>query len=92
MAVFKAFCALSAVSSAESWEALKRIYTEEFTYLNSNVVGANTNYKTLSSTDVFTELKKLTFNNISDLKDNFEKCGIHLYHLKGFDFFFRIID
>lgn len=74
VAVLKSFGAISVIKSAQSWEALKRAYTEDFDFLNKNVVGKNSAYKKLSSDDVFIALKKLSFYEIKDLKNNFDNA------------------
>lgn len=82
-AVLKSNSALAVIKGGESWEALRRIYTEDFNFLKKNVVDVNASYKNLSSTDVFTELKKLSFDNVKDIKSNFNTACINATPKQG---------
>lgn len=74
IAVYGAYCALASAASADSWMELKEIYTESYDFLSDNVVDSNRNYKNSISTSVFTKMVGYDFENISDLKNNFEKA------------------
>ena len=71
-AIWLANCALSSVASTESWKDMKEIYTSTYSFLKNNVVAKNSSYKSSSSSSVFSNLAKLDFDSVDDLKDNFD--------------------
>ncbi len=73
-AVYLAKSALASLMTTESHVTVQDIYTKTYSFLNNNVVNANTAYSALSPSAVFSNLAKLTFDDISDLKANFDSA------------------
>lgn len=73
-ALYLAKSALSSLSSTESYVDMQKFYTQTYSFLNNNVVKANQTYPSLSSSTVFSNLAKLTFTSIQDLKSNFDSA------------------
>ncbi len=75
-AVYLAKSALASLCTTESHVTMQEIYTKTYSFLNNNVVKKNSTYSSLSSSAVFSNLAKLTFDDISDLKSNFDSAVI----------------
>lgn len=73
-AVYDAYTALAALSAANNWSSIKKAYTESFAFLKENIVDENSDYKSSISTSVFTSMADDKFDDISDIKDNFDKA------------------
>lgn len=73
-AVYLAKSAMASLMTTESHVTMQEIYTKTYSFLNKNVVKKNSSYSSLSSSAVFSNLAKLTFDDISDLKANFDSA------------------
>ena len=73
-AMWLAKSALFSLKSTESWKDMKEIYTITYPFLNDYVVKQNTAYKSLSSSTVFSNLAKTSFDTISELESNFNSA------------------
>lgn len=70
-AVYAAYSALAAVSEAESWKTIEKTYTKSYLFLKKNVVEENESYKSSEASSVFSEMANMSYEEISDLTNNF---------------------
>lgn len=73
-AVFEAYCALSAINSAESWITINSIFNEDYSFLTDNVLSKNSDYEKDIETSVFSKMADMSFEKIGDLKSNFDNA------------------
>lgn len=73
-AVYLAESALSNITNTESWQELRDIYNTKFPFLKENIADKNSDYKNATASSVFEELANFDFDEISDLKTNFDEA------------------
>ncbi len=73
-ALYNAAQALAVIKQVQNWKSMEKIYTQTYSFLKTNIVNKNSSYSASISDSVFEELNKLSFEKISDLKNNFDKA------------------
>lgn len=73
-AVYNGFVAVSLVNNASNYKGIQKIYTQDISFLKTNVVNANAKYKNVSPSDVFGILENKTFTTPYSLKTHFDSA------------------
>lgn len=73
-AYFPAVCALAGAITQENWKGLEQLYTSDYKFLKTEIVNKNSDYKLCEPSEVFGELIKYDFEELSDLGSNFDKA------------------
>lgn len=73
-AYIMASSALAGAKTYEDWKGLEKLYTKDFKFLKSEIVDENSDYGKYEPRDVFGELNKKSFDELSDLGTNFDEA------------------
>lgn len=70
--VYDALCALSVVATEDGWKKIEALYKNDSLFLKEKILSANPDYSKVNSSTVFMNMTDMSYNSISDLKDNFD--------------------
>lgn len=72
--VYDTLCALSVVATEDSWKKIEHLYKSDDLFLKEKILDNNADYAKVSASEVFINMSQMEYNNISDLKDNFDSA------------------
>lgn len=66
--------ALAGAKTQENWKGLENLYTRDYAFLKTKIVDVNQDYSLCEPSQVFGELNRKSFTNLSDLGINFNEA------------------